>query len=136
LNHNTLDQIKIIVQEADTTIRDILQYVLEEADYEVLAVADSSKLVELIDTFKPNVVMLDYIVSGRLSIETCAKVKLLFPGLPVLALSCNPRIHEVYADGGFDDFITKPFEIDELLAVLAIYSNASKATSRTLVFSN
>jgi DNA-binding response OmpR family regulator len=126
-----LHQKKIIVHEADSNIRDILKYVLEEAGFNALIISDCDNLVEHIAAFNPQLVMLDYIVSGVSSIRICQQVKLRFPGLPVIALSCNPKIDLLYKKAGFDDYIAKPFDLDHLDSVLnkniAIYQLDDRA---------
>lgn len=113
-----MHQKKIIVHEADSNIRDILKYVLDEAGFNALIIPDCDNLVELIADFNPQLIMLDYIVSGISSIRMCQQVKLLFPAIPVIALSCNPKIELLYKKAGFDDYVAKPFDLDHLYMVL------------------
>lgn len=127
-----MNQNKIIVHEADSNIRDILRYVLEEAGYDAILVSDCNNIVGLISNFKPDVLVLDYIVSGIQSISTCREVKARFPHLPVIALSCNPRISELYKNGGFDDFITKPFDLDHFYDILKKYTHLPKNASQAM----
>lgn len=121
-----MNPIKIIVHEADSNIRDILKYVLDEAGYEAILVPDCDDLMGLIADFNPGVLVLDYIVSGIQSIKTCREVKLRFPHLPVIALSCNPKISMIYNKEGFDDYIAKPFDLDYLYDVLTKHSGRPK----------
>ena len=129
-----MNQNKIIVHEADSNIRDILSYVLEEAGYHSILVADCDDIIGLVSEFKPQVLVLDYIVSGIQSIKTCKEVKALFPHLPVIALSCNPKISKIYKNGGFDDYIPKPFDLDHLHDVLRKHTVAPKSAPRSIEF--
>lgn len=127
-----MNQNKIIVHEADSNIRDILRFVLEEAGYDAILVSDYDQIMELISKFKPNLLVLDYIVSGIQSIKTCREVNARFPKLPVIALSCNPKIGELYKKGGFDDYVTKPFDLDYLYEVLKKHTHVLKDFSQAM----
>jgi CheY-like chemotaxis protein len=69
--------------------------------------------------------MLDYRLSGEQCIQYCRKIKKRYPHLPVLALSCNSNIHEVYSQSGFDGYIEKPFDLDLLYRILRTYIPAA-----------
>jgi DNA-binding response OmpR family regulator len=124
-----MPQIKILVQEADSYIRDILQFILEEEQYVVSMLTLSSEVVERIKSFNPDVVMLDYKISGKESVETCRKIKQRYPGITVLALSCNPMIPQVYKLAGFDDYIEKPFELDHFISLIGKHTKQLRATA-------
>jgi CheY-like chemotaxis protein len=86
--------------------------VLQETDQDFL---------EVIDKARPHVVILDYRLSGEDSQQVCREIKKRYPHLPVLAMSCNSNINEVYDQHGFDGYIPKPFDLEELYAVLRRY---------------
>lgn len=56
----------------------------------------------------------------------CNQIKAKYPHLPVIALSCNNNIHEVYSKFGFDDYISKPFDLDLLYRVLRKHISAQE----------
>lgn len=109
---------KIIIQDPDPDIRAIVKIALEQEDYVVLTFSDQKKVLDTIGDFLPEVVILDFRFRGQECVETCHKLKLMYPELPVIAFSCNSDIDEVYAKKGFDDYIAKPFDIDHLYDVL------------------
>jgi DNA-binding response OmpR family regulator len=57
----------------------------------------------------------------------CKLIKAKYPNLPVLALSCNNNIHDIYSLYGFNDYIKKPFDLDELYAILRKHIPDQKA---------
>jgi DNA-binding response OmpR family regulator len=109
----------IVIQDTDQDILDILCVALELEGFQVYALSDTGpEFLELIDKAKPHVVVLDYRLSGADCIRLCGEIKERYPHLPILALSCNANINEVYRQFGFDDYIPKPFDLDLLYRIL------------------
>jgi DNA-binding response OmpR family regulator len=109
----------IVIQDTDQDILDILCVALEMEGFQVYALNDiGPEFLELIKKAKPHVVALDYRLSGDDCIRLCRDIKQRYPYLPVLALSCNANINEVYSQFGFDDYIPKPFDLDLLYRIL------------------
>ena len=112
----------IILQETDRDILEVLKYALEQEDFSVYAVQElESNFLEMIGQLRPHVIMLDYLLDGDSCIDICGQIKTLYPHLPVIAMSCNYNINEVYDRQGFDDYIAKPFDLDVLYATLRKY---------------
>ncbi|MGY4384512.1 DNA-binding NtrC family response regulator [Pedobacter sp. UYP24] len=112
----------IIVQETDSAVRDVLTIALQEGNYTVFSVAEFQEdFMEMIEECRPHVVMLDFKIDGKKSIAICHTIKAVYPHLPVIAMSCNNNIHNVYDKFGFDAYITKPFDLDHLYMILRKY---------------
>ena len=109
----------IIFQETDPDILEVLYAALELEGYQVYAVQDCEPdFIEIIDKARPHVVMLDYRLSGEACKAFCLAIKKHYPHLPVLALSCNSNINECYHRDGFDGYVEKPFDLDQLYRIL------------------
>jgi DNA-binding response OmpR family regulator len=109
----------IVIQDTDQDILDILYFALQHEGFQVYALNDTGpEFLQLIEKAKPHVVALDYRMSGEDCRRLCAEIKHKYPHLPVLALSCNTNINEVYSKFGFDDYIEKPFDLDLLYRIL------------------
>lgn len=109
----------VIIQDTDQSILDILTIALQLGNFEVYAVLDhDSNFIDMIATLKPHVVMLDYKLDGKMCVEICHQIKDVYPHLPVIAMSCNSNINDEFDRHGFDDYIPKPFDLDNLYAVL------------------
>ena len=110
---------KILVQDSDCELLDTIRMALEMEHFQVHTILDFDvDFLSIIDEFRPHVVMLDYKFNGDQAKEICEKIKERYPYLPVIALSCNNNIHEDYNKNGFDDYITKPFDLDLLYRIL------------------
>lgn len=109
----------IIIQETDPEISDVLYAVLKQEGFRVYALSESGPdVLELIGRAQPHAIMLDYVLSDKDSACLCSEIKQRYPALPVLALSCNSDISEVYRTVGFDGYIAKPFNLDDLFRIL------------------
>lgn len=107
------------MQDADENILDILTLALQSDGFEVFPYMNCDEgLLNLINQVRPHVVVLDYKLDGNLSIKMCMEIKKKHPQLPVIALSCNNNIEELYKKYGFADYIKKPFDLDVLYEVL------------------
>lgn len=110
---------KVIVQDTDQDLLDTLVMILEEAGYRVMAFQRYADILPAIATHHPDALLLDHRLSGEKSTALCRQVKASFPCLPVIALSCNMDIAESYALSGFDDYLSKPFDIAALADMIS-----------------
>lgn len=118
---------KILIQEGDQSIREILQFSLEADGFNVILIEECDKyLLSLIRKVNPDLVVLDFKLTGTQCILICQKIKSSFPGLPVIAISCNSNIGSIYKECGFDGFIEKPFDLYVLGDTLRRYASHSE----------
>jgi CheY-like chemotaxis protein len=116
---------KILVADDDRIARKVLRAFLEDACYEVVLAEDGKQAVEiLMSGDSPPIVILDWVMPGMSGPEVCAKLRsarLRFRPY-VLMLSAKNDKNEVVAglDAGADDFLSKPFNLAELLARLRV----------------
>lgn len=109
----------IIVQETDSDVLDILTYALEQGGFNVYPLLNCDEnFVAVIEETKPHVVILDFKLKGEESLRVLREIKLHYPHLPVIAASCNSNINEEYDKAGFDGYIPKPFDLEELYVTL------------------
>ena len=110
----------ILIVEDEEAQRLILQHNLEEAGYEVISAADGETGLELIQAYKPDVIVLDWMMPKLSGIELCRQIKSssITKNIPVIMLSARSeevdRIRGL--DIGADDYVSKPYSIKELLA--------------------
>lgn len=116
---------KILVADDDRIVRKVLRSFLEDAGYQVVFAEDGKQAVDvLVAADAPPVVILDWVMPGMSGPEVCAKLRatrLSFRPY-VLMLTAKNDKNEVVAglDAGADDFLSKPFNLAELLARLRV----------------
>ena len=109
----------IVIQDTDQDVLEVLYAALEIEGFNVYALPGyEPDYLQVIDKARPHVVMLDFRLNGEECKALCREIKARYPHLPVVAMSCNSNINEVYDRHGFDDYLEKPFDLDNLYRVL------------------
>jgi len=108
---------KILVVDDDPQIRRVMKATLVGHNYEVTEARTGEAALEDISREMPNLVLLDMNMPGMGGLETCRAIR-AGSDIPVIILSVrNSEKDKVAAlDAGADDYVTKPFGIEELLA--------------------
>ena len=108
---------KILVVDDDPQIRRVMRATLVGHNYEVIEARTGEDALEMIPQEAPNLVLLDMNMPGMGGLETCRTIRAGLD-IPVIILSVrNSEKDKVAAlDAGADDYVTKPFGIEELLA--------------------
>ena len=112
---------KVLIQDSDNDLLETITIILQEEKYKVLPILHYKDVALKINSFVPNMVLLDFRLYGEECIGLCQLLKKDFPLLPIIAMSCNDNIKNEYNRAGFDDFISKPFDIDYLFATMQKY---------------
>ena len=116
---------KILVVDDDPDILDALQFMLEDAGYEVKTTEKGEYAENLRDTNSglPDVIILDVLLSGKDGRLICQKLKSQqeTKHIPIIMISAHPNAKQSVTAVGADDFVAKPFDVDELLAKIAQY---------------
>lgn len=107
---------KILVADDDPAIVDALQFMLEEEGYEVATTVDADAVTKFV-VDKPDLVLLDIWMSGQDGREICKYLKTQesTKQIPIIMISANKDTEKIAKESGANDFIAKPFEMDELL---------------------
>jgi len=108
---------KILVVDDDPQIRRVMKATLVGHNYEVIEARTGEEALEKTPHEMPNLVLLDMNMPGMGGLETCRALR-SGSDIPVIILSVrNSEKDKVAAlDAGADDYVTKPFGIEELLA--------------------
>ncbi|MEN2256889.1 MULTISPECIES: response regulator transcription factor [Paraclostridium] len=108
---------KILIVEDEENISDILSYSLRKEGYEI-KIADTGKAaIELVSSFRPNLIILDLMLPDMNGLDICKNVTTNF-SIPIIMLTAkSDTIDKVLGlELGADDYITKPFNIREVVA--------------------
>lgn len=105
-----------MIADDDPGIVDAIEMLLEFEGYQVTSTVDGADVLDLKDSL-PDLLLLDIWMSGEDGRDICKKLKLqdTTKNLPVIMISASRDIKESAMAAGADDFLAKPFEMNELL---------------------
>ena len=109
--------IKILIVEDDNNIADLLRLYLEKERYEVAIASDGGKGVDQFHRFHPDLVLLDLMLPVMDGWSVCRAIR-AESKTPIIMLTAKGELDDKVAGlkQGADDYITKPFEMQEVLA--------------------
>jgi len=115
---NIIEHMRILVVEDEHRIAHSLQKGLEQERYAVDVAYDGNEGYDLASTEDYNLIILDIMIPGMDGIEVCKKLRSEKIHIPILLLTAKGQIGDKVKglDAGADDYLTKPFSFDELLA--------------------
>jgi two-component system response regulator MprA len=110
--------IRVLIADDDRAIRESLERALELEGYEVTTVADGVQALSVARRVEPDVVLLDVMMPSVDGIGVCRVLRADGVRTPILMLTARVELTDRVAglDAGADDYLAKPFELDELLA--------------------
>ena len=112
--------VKILIVEDDENLRFLVVHRLKAEGYEVSEVADGDTAEKIILEDKPDIVLLDWMLPGKQGAEVCESVrKQGFENLIIMMTAKAQDIDKIDAyNFGVSDYVTKPFNMDVLVAML------------------
>jgi two-component system KDP operon response regulator KdpE len=108
----------VLVVDDEMSIRRALHTTLQKLGFKTVEAARGEEALSLLRTTTFDAVLLDINMPGMNGIDTCRKMRALYPRIPILMLTVrDSEDDKVEAlDAGADDYITKPFQLRELTA--------------------
>lgn len=120
INGNQLRQYKILIVDDETAVHKLLTAYLEKHHYLVENCLNSQEIVERVKAFKPDLILLDLMMPELDGLSAARRVRNLnLPSyLPIIMLTAKKEVRDIVAalEAGADDYVTKPFEFEELMA--------------------
>lgn len=112
--------VKVYCVEDDTNIRELLEYTLKASGFEVFGFEDGMHFFDALDKDKPDIVLLDIMLPDMDGMQILSELKKKdeTSSVPVIMLTAKSgRLDKIKGlDGGADDYITKPFDVLELVS--------------------
>jgi DNA-binding response OmpR family regulator len=118
-------KLKVLVVEDDATVRDVLTTLLGFEGFDVRTASDGPTGLELAESMKPDIVLLDVVLPELDGLEVCRLLRKRAPNTRVVMLtgrsSAEDELHGVAA--GADAYLRKPFSPLELLETMGVGSD-------------
>ena len=111
---------RVLVVDDDRAVRDSLRRSLEFNGYEVVLAGDGAEALVTLGAHQPDVVVMDVMMPRLDGIETTRALRAAGNDVPILVLTARDAVGDRVEglDAGADDYLTKPFALEELLARL------------------
>jgi len=134
--------VKILVVDDERAVRESLRRALELEGYEIELAEDGGVALAMLEREEdspPDAVILDVLMPGVDGLEVCRRLRRSGMRVPVLMLTARDEVENRVAglDAGADDYVTKPFALEELLArVRALLRRSANGAGTILHFAD
>ncbi|MET3113854.1 DNA-binding response OmpR family regulator [Pedobacter sp. CG_S7] len=120
-------QKKIMIADDDPGILDAVEAMLEFGGYEVNSTSNGATVLEMKDSF-PDLLLLDIWMSGTDGRDVCKQLKSkeLTKDMPIIMISASTELERSAKEAGADDFLEKPFDMEELLQKIDYFLSKKK----------
>jgi DNA-binding response OmpR family regulator len=125
---------KILIVDDDPKIIKLLQVNLKARGYIVSVARDGSEAIDIIQEDLPDLIILDLLMPKLDGREVCKQIR-QWSNIPIIILSALGEVHDKVSCFGFgaDDYMSKPFAIDELIArIKALLKRTKKQMNETV----
>lgn len=108
---------KILIVDDDENIAELISLYLTKECFETSIVYDGESALETVETFKPNLILLDLMLPGIDGYQVCREIRAT-SSIPIIMLSAKGEIFDkvLGLELGADDYMEKPFDTKELVA--------------------
>ena len=104
---------RVLVVDDQQKVLTFIEIDLKLRGFEVVCTCVSKQALELVNSIKPDIMLLDMIMPGIDGFEVLKELR-SYSDLPVIAFSASPGNQDLALEAGANDFIHKPFEPDEI----------------------
>ena len=130
------DRPRILIVDDEPQIGRVMRTGLSTHGFEVRVAADGEAALDLFNDWRPALVITDLSMPNMGGLEFCRRIRLMSDvPLIVLSVKSEERVKVEALDAGADDYVTKPFGMDELLARIraALRRNSARAGKESAV---
>jgi len=126
---------RVLVVEDDEHVREAVARALRFEGYDVTTAVDGNDALVRIDALEPDVIVLDVLMPGTDGLAVCRILRDRGNRTPILMLTARHEVSDRVAglDAGADDYLVKPFALDELFARLRALLRRNNVTDTDTV---
>jgi len=113
-----MDFVQVLIVDDEHAVRNALRRAFTLAGYDVALAEDGRRALSALAQSPPDAVVLDVLMPGLDGLEVCRRMRAAGNRTPVLMLTARETVADRVAglDAGADDYLVKPFDLEELLA--------------------
>ena len=128
----------VLLVDDDAPIRRMLERTLTAEGYDVVAAADGGAALAQVERSLPDLIVLDVAMPGMDGLAVTRRLRAKGLSVPILLLTARDALAERVAglDAGADDYLVKPFEVDELTARVRALLRRNQPPGDVLAFAD
>jgi two-component system response regulator MprA len=125
---------RVLIAEDDRAVRESVERALSYEGYEVLTAPEGAEAIQRVLNDKPDAIVLDVMMPNVDGLEVARRLRAVGVRTPILMLTARAEISDRVAglDAGADDYLVKPFALEELLARLRALLRRTSTSSGAL----
>ncbi|MFD2035236.1 response regulator transcription factor [Belliella marina] len=119
---------KVLLAEDEISLGEIIKESLESRGFELFHASCGKTAIEAFKSFSPDIVILDIMMPNKDGFEVSREIRLLDQNIPIVFLTAKNRTQDVIEgfENGANDFIKKPFSMEELIVRINSHLRISK----------
>ncbi len=116
-----MNKLQILIVEDDTSVKNLMTTTLKAHDYKYIVAETGEDAIRQASTYNPNIILLDLGLPDIDGVEVIKKIR-TWSNVPIIVISARSEdADKIEAlDNGADDYLTKPFSVEELLARIRV----------------
>jgi two-component system response regulator MprA len=128
----------VLLVDDDAPIRRMLERTLTAEGYAITAVADGGSALAQVERSLPDVIVLDVGMPGLDGLAVTKRLRAKGLAVPILLLTARDALHQRVEglDAGADDYLVKPFEVEELTARIRALMRRNHPAGETLAYAD
>jgi len=114
---------KILIAEDDKAITEVVKLILDNEGYEVFTADQGKTIYKILEVHNPDIILLDIWLYGEDGSQLAKHIrsKPKTKHIPIILMSANNETEKITKEVSADDFLLKPFDIDDLLKIVRKY---------------
>jgi two-component system, OmpR family, response regulator len=127
------EQVRVLVVDDEAALTELLLTALRYEGWDVRSAGDGATAIRLARALRPDAVVLDVLLPDMDGIEVLHRLRAEIPEIPVLFLTAKDSLMDRIAGltAGGDDYVTKPFSLEELVARLRGLMRRTRTVARS-----
>lgn len=116
-----MENVSVLIADGDIQMSNLLNVTLKAHDYMCIKAASGESAIFMANSYNPDIILLDLVLPDTDGIEVIRKIR-SFSDVPIIVISVRKDEQDkvMALDAGADDYLTKPFFVEELLARLRV----------------
>jgi DNA-binding response OmpR family regulator len=118
---------RILIVDDDKDILEVVSLLLTIHGYSVETIFRAEETKDKIISFRPDIILLDVNIGGHDGRDICKQLKKISTAknIPVILFSAIPHLEQIHLECGADDYLTKTFDIPDLMKKIEKHLNAA-----------